>query len=212
MKKKSKLFNPLFVLLLENDESLMKKVIHSDTKKSQDAFGKLFHRYKDKMLGYCISMVKNKSVAEELAHEIFLKAYKKRESYDDQYKFSTWIWTIARNTCLDYLKKKKDYSLEDIYGGSSDEDSTNYEDRIEDESMSIEESLIEKANKEIIEKCLEHMKDGQKEAIVMRVFSEMSHTEMASELKISEQAVKSLINRAKVSLVNCVQNCLEEQG
>jgi RNA polymerase sigma-70 factor, ECF subfamily len=209
MAKKTKPLPVIPVSPLDVEQELMREVVNANPEKAQQAFAQLFNRYKDKMMGFCINMVKNKSVAEELGHEVFLKVYRYKEKYDPQYKFSTWLWTIARNTCLDYLKKKKDYSLNDMYSG--EDGSGNYEEKLIDDKASAEEQLISKATTDMIQNCLDNMKGSQKEAITMRVFSELGHKEIAQQLELSESAVKSLINRAKISLVNCVKSCMGEE-
>jgi RNA polymerase sigma-70 factor (ECF subfamily) len=203
MKKKSKLFSVLNVLGKESDEELMAKV--KDGNKA--AFEKLFNKYKDKIYSFCIARVRSKSVAEELSHDVFLKVYRAKESYQETHKFSTWIWTITRNTCIDYYKKKKEISLDTLYAGN--ESGETPDNLIADDSIDIETSMIEKAQKEVLKKCMDNLKEAQRESLTLRIFSELSYLEISENLKTTEKAVKSLINRAKKNLVECVKKCSE---
>ncbi len=181
-----------------SDEELMLKVQAND----QDAYKVLYNKYKRPIMSFVYNMIKKVDVTEDLVQTTFLKVYKSRGSYRNQYKFTTWLWTIARNTTYDYLRKKKEISIEDFRS----EDGKEFD--IEDKSMGIEEKLVLESDKNLILKCLEKMNPRQREALNLRIFSESNYEHIAEVLNISQSATKSLINRAKNSLIACVKDCL----
>lgn len=196
---KTKLFSSLFVLLPEDDHKLMELVKSGN----QNAYRRLFEKHKDSIYSFVLYKVKRQDAAEEITQETFMRVYKHAESYRAEHKFTTWIYAIARNLSLDFLKKKKE-----LHFGESSEDEMGIED-FKDEEVDLEAALLHKSNKEILLKCLEGLKDSQKEVLTMRIFSENSYAEIASFLDKTEKSIKSLINRAKESLNLCVQKCLE---
>lgn len=202
---KPKLLSSLIVKVTEDDQKLMEWVKEGD----QVAFKKLFEKYKDPLYSFILRMVHNDSVAQELAQETLMRVFKNANSYQPTHKFSTWMYTIAKNLCLDYLKKKKEINL----NHSTDDD--NNVRSIEDfagSDIEIDLQLIDKDQKEIVKKCIDNLAPKQKEALLLRVFSENSYAEIADMIDKTEKSVKSLINRAKTALSECVKNCMEQQA
>src|SRR4051812_43628713 len=71
---------------------------------NEEAYAKLYHRFRRPILRYVKSRLSNQAIAEEVTQDIFMKVHRFRESYNEEYAFSTWLWTIARNTIADYLR------------------------------------------------------------------------------------------------------------
>lgn len=151
-------------------------------------------------MSYALSLVGSRSVAEEVMQETFLRVYRTRENYAPEAKFTTWLWTIARNCSLDYLRKKKEVALDpEMELSPLDEHDGNTE------SPEAERLLIEQATRVAIEDCLKGLSDSQRQAISLRTFSDLSYDEIGESLMLSLSSVKSLIFRAKAGLVECLK-------
>jgi RNA polymerase sigma-70 factor (ECF subfamily) len=181
------------VLFNADDETLMAKVIEGN----QAAFEKLYRKYRGPIMNYIGTMVFDSNQVEEMAQETFFKVYRKRSLYDGKYKFRSWLWTIARNTALDYLRKKRDLRIEDI----SSPDQANPIGNIPDESSGVEEQLIQQVDRALVQRCLDRLAIGQKEVFMLRTMSEMTYTEIAEIVDKSESSVKSLIFRARIAFI-----------
>lgn len=90
-------------MVVKSDEQLIEETLRGKT----ESFDELIQRYSRGILALTTRMVQNRTEGEDLAQESFFKAYKYLRSYNNNYKFSTWLYRIATNTCLDYQKKKK---------------------------------------------------------------------------------------------------------
>lgn len=187
-----------------DDKQLMILVQNGD----EFAFRRLFDRYKRPILSYIKNLSLELEVAEEITHEVFLKVYRKRESFDPQFQFTTWLWTIARNTSLDYLRKKKDILFDDIY--HKGEDGSSFIDDIGSDDKEIEATFIEQQDAEVLARCLDKLIANQKEALMLRVYSELDYDQIALAMKISVSSVKSLIHRAKKNLILEIQKISQE--
>lgn len=185
-----------------SDEALMGLVQEGD----DQAFKVLFDKYKRPIMSYIYQFHKRPEAVEEIAHEVFLKVYKSRASYRSDYKFTTWLWTIAKNTSLDRLRKKKESLMQDY-----SENETIAIDQVESGETSIDEKLIAKVKQDILEKCFGSLKDNYKEALSLRVYSELSYDEISELMGASLGAIKTYINRAKAALTECVRDCMKEQ-
>ena len=175
-------------------------------KDNQEAFGTLYDRYSGAIYNYCLQMLGQAQSATELSHETFLKAYRARKTYRQQYKFTTWLWTIARNTTLDYLRKKEPLK----WASSEGKDEEDLTAAIEDQNpQEGEQELIKKSEKRAIELCLSSLKGKQREALTLRIMSEFSYQEVADVLEITMASVKTLINRGKKAMLNCLKGALE---
>jgi RNA polymerase sigma-70 factor, ECF subfamily len=200
---RSKLLSLVSVLFSEDDPELMKKVAKGD----HQAFEVIFNKYKGPIMNYVYQMVKNRDIAEDITHDVFLKIFAKADSYDPGKKFTTWLWSIAKNTTIDHIRKKKELLVEDITPG--DENATPAIDRYADKAASEDAKLIQKAEREIVQGCMGKLPEMQREVIAMRMFSELPYQEIAKALNKSEGAIKSLIVRAKESLKKCVKQHME---
>ena len=193
-------FDSLFVLVTESDEKLMEYIQRGNRK----AFEKIYDRYKDRIYGFIMNMTNNQQIAQDLSHDVFLKVMRKAEQFSNEYKFSTWIFTIAKNTTLDHFKKKSE-----VTHGLDKEQNQNWIDATVDPDADIEMKAIEKADREIVKKCLENLKPDHKEVLLLRIYSELSYDEITKIMDKSLSSIKSLINRAKASLEKCVVDCME---
>lgn len=176
------------------DEELMMAVRNGD----KAAFQVLFEKYRGPIMNYVFQMVRHQGLAEEMCQEVFLKVFRARETYSVEAKFTTWLWTIAKNTAYDHVRKKSEYYIEDIMPDGASE---NLESPVSDS----EAQLLEKVEKARIEHCVNELGEKQKEAFLLRTFSELSYEEIAEQVGQSLAAVKSLLFRAKTHLMECLR-------
>lgn len=159
----------------------------------------LFNRYKDPIYTYICNMTFQESVASELTQEVFFKVFNKSSQYNSKNKFTTWLWAIARNTTIDYLKSK------DATRFTSDintfEETNNNMDSLESDLEDAETQIIKAITSSEIKKAMKTLKDSQQEVLSLRVVNEFSYEEIAEIMKITKSSVKSLLHRAKENLI-----------
>jgi len=187
---------PWNVSLMEEEHLLMERVQQGDVA----AFRKLYDRYKSRVMSYLNMMVRNRAVAEELAQEAFLRVYRARASYGREAKFSTWMWTIARNLAIDHLRKKTETLLD-----PHQQEGSHRIEEIESPLSNAEVMLIRNSRQEQVEKCLSKLTHAQREVLTLRTLSELNYDEIAATMKTTLASVKSLIFRAKEALIHCLK-------
>jgi RNA polymerase sigma-70 factor (ECF subfamily) len=183
------------VLPGDEDQVLMARVAQDDLA----AYRRLYERYKRPIMSYVSQMVRNRAAAEELTQEVFLKVYRNRANYEAQAKVTSWLWTIARNQALDFLRKKGEQLVEDEATLDRAAEST------VTATPDAEQLLIDQSTRAGIEKCLDELPLKQKEAVSLRLFSELAYEEIAESLAVSVAATKSLLHRAKEHLIACLR-------
>ncbi|MEK7395498.1 MAG: sigma-70 family RNA polymerase sigma factor [Candidatus Poribacteria bacterium] len=152
-----------------------------------DAFDRLFYKYRDKIYRTAFRMINNPEDALDLTQEIFLKAYKNISKYNFKSEFSTWLYRLAINLCIDELRKRKNSN--EVLMDSIPENLI-YSDTPEDIILSEEqESLIWKA--------LNSLKEKERVVIVLREMEGLSYEEIANVLKCSMGRVKSRIHESR---------------
>ncbi|MGB1205048.1 MAG: RNA polymerase sigma factor [Chitinophagales bacterium] len=166
------------------DEQVIERIIASQDPAMVEI---LYQRYAPKVYRKCISFVKEDDIAENLTHDIFIKVYLNLASFKRRSKFSTWLYSITYNFCIDYLRKSKKqqvYNLEDQkeVAGHADIDSL-------EELKGIELKRLKQ--------LLEMVKPEEKMILLMKYREEMSIKEIQEVFQISESAVKMRIKRAK---------------
>lgn len=184
-----------------SSEELMKLVQKGDAK----AFQMIYERYKLPIYNYIRGIARHDHLAEELTHETFLKVFKNALYYEPTKKFSTWLWTVARNTALDELRRKDaSFYTVDLAENFRGE---NPIDGLGDDATPIEEELIQRAQQQMLRDCLDALPANQREVLSLRL-EEASYDEMANLMKSSVGAIKSLLHRARKGVMDCVKRKL----
>lgn len=178
------------------DIKLVNKALEGD----QKAYAELFDRYRDSIYFMMLKMVKNKNDADDLTIEAFGKAFKKLEQYTSDYAFSTWLFKIASNNGIDFLRKKKaiTISIDEGY----DNNNNDYKYDIECENPNPEETFITSQNFSQLYEFVQKMKPRYKELIELRYFKEFAYEEIAQHMNLPLGTVKAQLFRARELLNN----------
>jgi len=159
----------------------------------EEAFEEIYQTYKSPVYFFILNMTgRNIELSEELTHEAFLKLYKKRAQFNFSVKFTTWFWTIARNTTIDELRKNNPV---DLSISPFDENT-----EIDSQTLEMESILINKMQKEQLTKAIESLKVRQKEALLLRISSELEYQEIALIMNLKTNAIKALLLRARKNI------------
>jgi RNA polymerase sigma-70 factor (ECF subfamily) len=165
-------------------------------KKDEQAFAKLMARYKDSIYFMVLKMVHNRDDAEDITLESFGKAFNRLDKYDPKYAFSTWLFKIATNNCIDFIRKKRleTTSLDEPFGNEDGDEMTM---DVRSEALNPEEKYIRHQRAVSIRGTLEKLDEKYRALIEMRYYQELSYEEIAQELNIPLGTVKAQLFRAK---------------
>lgn len=183
------------------DLELVNKAVEGD----QKAYAELMARYKDAIYFMLLKMINNKTDAEDLTIEAFGKAFKNLEQYSPNYAFSTWLFKIASNNCIDYLRKKR---TNHISIDSTLSPEKNYEPQVHlrDEAPDPEETLIKEQKVILMRTVVRKLKPRYRTLIELRYFKEFSYEEISEELGLPLGTVKAQLFRARELLFNTLKN------
>lgn len=167
---------------------------------SKEAFEVLYDRHKTQIYSYIDNMVRSKPWAQELTQDTFMRVFEKRAMYRQEYTFTSWLYSIARNLTLDELKRKDASRFQVVLKDASGEvlNIEELESTGEDEPF---EQAFAKMQKEQVQAAIAQLKDEYQDVINLRIFSEMSYDDIAEELGIKVSSVKTHLNRAKKELI-----------
>jgi len=175
-------------------------------KGSQDAYAELMKNYKDSLYFMLLKMTNNETDAEDLTIEAFGKAFKKIASYSPKYAFSTWLFKIATNNAIDFIRKKKQRTLSIDKPYSDLEDSPSMSQNIESKGLDPEESFIKGQKIELMRSIVDKLKPHYRTLIELRYFKEYSYDEIGQELDIPLGTVKAQLYRAREFLYNILKD------
>jgi RNA polymerase sigma factor (sigma-70 family) len=169
----------------------------------QRAYADLLGRYRDAIYFMLLKMVNNASDAEDLTIEAFGKAFKNINQYTPNYAFSTWLFKIATNNCIDFIRKKKlnNVSLDQ---GVNHEDSVPM--TIPTDTLDPEENLINQQKVVLLRSVVAKLKPRYRKLIELRYFHEFSYEEISEELELPIGTVKAQLFRARELLYNILKN------
>lgn len=171
----------------------------------QQAYAELMDRYRDSIYFMLLKMVNNKDDAEDLTIEAFGKAFNRLAQYTPNYAFSTWLFKIASNNCIDFIRKKKKNVLSIDNKFESDEgDSLTID--LKSQMLDPEESIIKKQKIVLMHEVVSKLKPRYRELIELRYFKEYSYEEIAEQLEIPLGTVKAQLFRAREFLYNIMKN------
>ncbi|HOU01401.1 MAG TPA: sigma-70 family RNA polymerase sigma factor [Bacteroidales bacterium] len=183
-----------------SDKAKADLLLVEDAKKGNEkAFASLMNRYRDSIYFMLLKMVNNPADAEDLTIEAFGKAFRNIETYTPRFAFSTWLFMIATNNCIDFIRKKQ-ASPNTIDHGENGLDLLTI--NIQSDMPDPEEALINDQKIAILRKIVNQLKSPYREIIELRYYKEYSYEEIASELKIPIGTVKAQLYRAKTLLYN----------
>ena len=171
----------------------------------QKAYAELMGRYRDSVYFMLLKMVNNKDDAEDLTVEAFGKAFKRLHQYTPNFAFSTWLFRIATNNCIDFIRRKRkntfsiDQPMEDDEGGEMVMD-------LRSETPDPEEHIMKKQKVVLLRELVEKMKPRYRTLIEMRYFQELSYEEIAEQLELPLGTVKAQLFRAREFLFNVLKN------
>jgi RNA polymerase sigma factor (sigma-70 family) len=167
----------------------------------QAAFGKLMSRYKESVYYMILKMVHNRDDADDLTMVAFSKAFHNLANYSADFAFSTWLFRIATNNCIDFIRKKKLLTTS-IDQSSQTEDGESAPIAVKDKSMTPEESIIKDQRAIKIREVIQTLSPKYKQLIELRYFEELSYEEIAEQLDLPLGTVKAQLFRAKDLLYN----------
>ncbi|MDZ7807026.1 MAG: sigma-70 family RNA polymerase sigma factor [Gracilimonas sp.] len=161
----------------------------------EDSYSKLVDKYQKPLYFHIRKMIKEVELVDDLVQEVFMKAFHNLNSYSNEYAFSTWIYRIATNHTIDYLRKKKlqTLSIDQPYK-TKDGD---MEMQLPDESFSTDQPVMKKERKAIVQEAIDNLPEKYRLVIEMRHMEEKSYQEIAEILDLPLGTVKAHIFRAR---------------
>jgi RNA polymerase sigma-70 factor, ECF subfamily len=191
--------------VFDADAQLMLRFKNGDA----EAFDQLFVRHTRAMVNFAYRFVHDRQAAEELAQEIFLRVYEGAAGYQAQAKFTTWLYRIAANVCLNEIRKPRFKASHKPLSPERPQDSDAFFRSAE--SVGSPDRILERqAISEALRQALSQIPEKQRTAFILNKYEEFSYAEVAGIMNASEKAVKSLIHRAKEALAERLKPLLPE--
>jgi RNA polymerase sigma factor (sigma-70 family) len=182
----------------KNDFKLVGRAREGD----QKAYADLMHRYKDSIYFMALKMVNNKEDAMDLTVETFAKAFEKLDKYQPEYAFSTWLFRVGTNNCIDFIRKKKLNTTS--INGMVDDDGDDRPLQIKSDTLNPEEVSMKREQTQLLKLLIESLPPRYRNLIVLRYFDELSYEEISEQLDLPLGTVKAQLFRARFLLSNIV--------
>lgn len=175
--------------IVAGDRELVDRALEGD----DTAFEYLFNRYRDAIYRLFVQRLGGVNDADDLLQETFIKVYVNLCRYSADYTFGQWVYTIARNTFIDHVRRRQDdLSIDDRFAAPASSAPT------------PEESVINLQQRTQIERCLERLTPRYRQLILMRFFEEYSYEEIAAKLELPLGTVKTQIHRAREQMCRLI--------
>lgn len=170
----------------------------------EDSYSKLVDKYQKPLYFHIRKMIKEVELVDDLVQEVFMKAFHNLNSYSNEYAFSTWIYRIATNHTIDYLRKKKlqTLSIDQPYK-TKDGD---MEMQLPDESFSTDKPVMKKERKAVVQEAIDDLPEKYRLVIEMRHMEEKTYQEIADILDLPLGTVKAHIFRARELLYKALKD------
>jgi RNA polymerase sigma-70 factor (ECF subfamily) len=176
------------------------------------AFQQLFNKYAPSIVNFSFRFVGTRERAEEIAQEVFLQVYRWQERYEPKAKFSTWLFKIAHNYCLNEVRKGEyKVSYESLDSRTDNEGDERARDLPDTNPRKGDDILAAKQAADKIQSILRRLPESQRSALMLSRWEGLSYQEVAEVLGTTEKAVKSLVFRATQSLREGLREFLESQ-
>jgi len=189
-------------IVKRDDSELVKRAKKGDGK----AYDELTLLYKEAVFSIIYRMVHNRQEAEDLTQEAFIKAYNSINSFNEEYAFSTWLFKIATNNCIDFFRKRKlkTYSMDQTIQYKDEE----IQQEFADTEPTAEKEILSSEKSAIIRNAIDHLPEKYRTAIILRHHEERSYEEIADILSLPLGTVKARIFRAREMLKKGLKDVL----
>jgi RNA polymerase sigma-70 factor (ECF subfamily) len=164
----------------------------------QSAFARLRQKYHDAIFNLIYRMIREKDEVEDLTQEAFIKAFASLSSFNDEFAFSTWLYKIATNNCIDHIRRKKLQTFSIDKPIESKESDFSFE--LPDTNDEPDQEMIARQRKKLLDDAINSLPPKYRQVIVMRHQEEMEYQEIAHILKLPLGTVKAHIFRAREML------------
>ena len=182
-----------------HDLKVIDRALHGESK----AYAELLTRYRDSVYYVLLRMVNNPSDAEDLTIEAFGKAFHNLSKYIPSHAFSTWLFRIATNNCIDFMRKKSQSPRPfDQDEGEEDE----MEATVASDMRLPDEMMMDRETAASLNRIVKSLKPRYRRLIELRYFEDYSYEDIATELSLPIGTVKARLFRAKVLIFNMVQD------
>lgn len=187
-------------MTINDDNILIEAINNGDTR----AYAKLVNRYKDLVYTLALRMLKNKEEAEEVSQDTFIKVFKSLNKFKGDSKFSTWIYRVTYNSCLDNIKKNKKYH-NDV---AIDEYTFNKLDTL-DNAL---DHIIKEEKSVLIKNCINKLPEDSSALLTLFYFEELSLDEISQIIHVEPNTVKVKLFRARKKLAVILEQYLQPQN
>ena len=189
----------LFLASVKNQEQTISVLVQAAKQEDQHAFRQLLDLHWNELYGFMIKRTENENDAEDLCLQAFSKAFDKIETFNNEFTFSTWLTSIAKNLHVDMIRKEKTrlHQSTDVKEVGRD---------VIDETLGPEDQLIRSQNLNKLLQQVKSLKPIYRDVIQLRFFQELSHKEIAIQLGLSLSNVKVRLLRAKKLLSEIIND------
>jgi RNA polymerase sigma-70 factor (ECF subfamily) len=188
----------------QRDYQLIQRALESG---DQQAYAELLRHYRDSLYFMMLKMTGSPHDAEDLTIEAFGKAFKNLNQYTPDYAFSTWLFKIATNNCIDFIRRKR--KGEQAVASEPELESGNLSSQIPASGLDPEEQFIREQKIDLIREVVHRLKPHYKKLIELRYFKEYSYDEIVQELDLPLGTVKAQLFRAREFLYNIMKHSRE---
>jgi RNA polymerase sigma factor (sigma-70 family) len=171
----------------------------------EKAFAELMSRYKKPVYHMILKMIRNVDDAEDLTIEAFAKAFKNLAKFNPEFTFSTWLFRIATNNCIDFMRKKK-LATTSISGTYKDDAGENVDMEFKDGGLNPMEETIKAQKVALVQSIVTKLPPKYQTLVKLRYFQELSYEEIAVELDAPLGTVKAQLHRARELLYDLVKH------
>lgn len=186
-------------MAITDDDYYIKKTLEGDS----SSFGVIVNKYQNMVFALALKMLKHREESEEVSQDTFIKVYKSLSKFNGESKFSTWIYRIAYNTCLDRIKKNTKYNnnveINEITSSQIIQ-SENIFDSIESKERSV-----------IVKECMDKLSEDERVIIHLFYFEELSLKEIVEIVSMTEGNVKVKLFRARKKLFSIFKETVESE-
>lgn len=180
-----------------------KELIEQIKDNNQEAFAEFINKNKEQVFRVAMGFVHDKSLADDIVQEVFIKFWEKREEFELKAKLSTYLYRVTTNMCLNSIRKSKFSTVFSSIKSKSDEteNSQTYEASLNDENQqTIDDNFKQEHIKIALKRATNSLAKNQKTAFILSKYQDFSYKEIAEIMELSISSVESLLHRAKKNL------------